>query len=97
MNVDLALATPDENHGNFIIRVTLVDNLDIDIYHIFYDLVDIYLNEYSRFGHFNMNLSDALYSDTSNGEYTTEIMMPSINRSRRGISDLHRRSCTWWR
>lgn len=77
MNMDLASATQDENQGNFIIRVTLVDDLDFDIDHIFYDLVNIYVKEYSQYGHFNMDLSDALYSDTSNGEYITEIIMPS--------------------
>ncbi len=61
--------------GNFIILVTVVDDLDDD--HNFYDLVDIYVKEYPQYGHFNIDLTDALYSDTSDGEYTTEIIMPS--------------------
>jgi hypothetical protein len=74
---DVAIATQDENQGNFIIRATLVDDLNIDIGHIFSDLVDIYVKEHPEYGHFNMDLSDALYSDTSDGQYTTEIVMPS--------------------
>ncbi len=77
MNTDVAIATQGENQGNFIIRATLVDDLDIDIDHVFSDLVDIYVKEHPEYGHFNIDLSDALYSDTSDGEYTTEIVMPS--------------------
>lgn len=77
MITDVAIATQGENQGNFIIRATLVDDLDIDIDHIFSDLVDIYVEEHPEYGHFNIDLSDALYSDTSNGEYTTDIVMPS--------------------
>ena len=61
--------------GNFVIQVTVVDDLDDD--HNFYDLVDIYVKEHPQYGHFNIDLTDALYSDTSDGEYTTEIIMPS--------------------
>jgi hypothetical protein len=74
---NVAVATQGENQGNFIIRVTLIDDLDIDIDHIFSDLVDIYIKEHPEYGHFNIDLSDALYSDTSNGKYTTDIVMPS--------------------
>jgi hypothetical protein len=74
---DVAIATQGENLGNFIIRTTLVDDLDIDIDHVFSDLVDIYVKEHPEYGHFNIDLSDALYSDTSDGEYTTDIVMPS--------------------
>jgi hypothetical protein len=61
--------------GNFVIQVTVVDDLDDD--HNFYDLVDIYVKEHPQYGHFNIDLTDALYSDNSDGEYTTEIIMPS--------------------
>ncbi len=61
--------------GNFVIQVTVVDDLDDD--HNFYDLVNIYVKEHPQYGHFNIDLTDALYSDTSDGEYTTEIIMPS--------------------
>jgi hypothetical protein len=61
--------------GNFIIQVTVGDDLDDD--HNFYDLVAIYVKEYPQYGHFNIDWTDALYSDTSDGEYTTEIIMPS--------------------
>ncbi len=74
---DVAIATQGENQGNFIIRATLVDDLNIDIDRVFSDLVDIYVKEHPEYGHFNMDLSDALYSDTSDGQYTTEIVMPS--------------------
>ena len=77
MNTNVATATQGENQGNFIIRATLVDYLDVDIDHVFSDLVDIYVKEHPEYGHFNIDLSDALYSDTSNGEYTTDIVMPS--------------------
>jgi hypothetical protein len=77
MNTEVTLATQDESQGNFIIRVTLIDDLDIDIDHVFFDLVDVYVKEHPEYGHFNIDLSDALYSDTSNGEYTTDIVMPS--------------------
>lgn len=60
---------------NFIIKVTVVDDLDDNI--SFYDLVDIYVKEYPQYGHFDIDLTDALYSDTSDGEYTIEIIMPS--------------------
>jgi len=76
-DTEVTLATQGENQDNFIIRVSLVDNLDIDIDHVFSDLVDIYVKEHPEYGHFNIDLSDALYSDTSNGEYTTDIVMPS--------------------
>ncbi|HET6589505.1 MAG TPA: hypothetical protein VFG45_05005 [Candidatus Nitrosocosmicus sp.] len=75
--MNVAMASQGENQGNFIIRVTLIDDSRIDIDHVFYDLVDIYVKEHPEYGHFNMDLSDALYSDTSNGEYTTDIVMPS--------------------
>ncbi len=77
MIMDVAIATQGEKQGNFIIRATLVGDLDIDIDHVFSDLVDIYVKEHPEYGHFNIDLSDALYSDTSNGEYTTDIVMPS--------------------
>ncbi|HET6589630.1 MAG TPA: hypothetical protein VFG45_05650 [Candidatus Nitrosocosmicus sp.] len=76
-NTDVALASQGENQGNFIIRVTLADDLNIEIDHVFYDLVDVYVKEHPEYGHFNIDLSDALHSDTSNGEYTTDIVMPS--------------------
>lgn len=66
MNTNITNATQGENQGNFIIRVTLVDDLDNDIDRVFSDLVDIYVKEHSEYGHFNIDLSDALYSDTSN-------------------------------
>lgn len=75
--VDVAMASQGENQGNFIIRATLIDDLDVDIDHIFSDLVDIYVKEHPEYGHFNIDLSDALYSDTSDGQYTTDIVMPS--------------------
>lgn len=77
MIMDVAIATQGEDQGNFIIRATLVDDLDIDIDRVFSDLVDIHVKEHPEYGHFNIDLSDALYSDTSNGEYTTDIVMPS--------------------
>ncbi|MDN5846903.1 MAG: hypothetical protein L0H53_11585 [Candidatus Nitrosocosmicus sp.] len=77
MNTDVAIATQGENQGKFVIRVTLIDDSGIDIDHVFSDLVDIYVEEHPEYGHFNIDLSDALYSDTSDGEYTTDIVMPS--------------------
>ena len=77
MDTNVANSTQSENQGNFIIRVTLVDDLDNDIDRVFSDLVDIYVKEHSEYGHFNIDLSDALYSDTSDGQYTTDIVMPS--------------------
>lgn len=77
MNTNVTNATQGENQGNFIIRVTLVDDLDNNIDHVFSNLVDVYVKEHFEYGHFNIDLSDALYSDTSNGEYTTDIVMPS--------------------
>jgi hypothetical protein len=77
MIMDVAIATQGENQGNFIIRVTPVDDSDNDIDLVFSDIVDIYVKEHPEYGHFNIDLSDALYSDTSNGEYTTDIVMPS--------------------
>ncbi|MDR4492414.1 MAG: hypothetical protein R2685_16215 [Candidatus Nitrosocosmicus sp.] len=82
-NTDEALASQGGNQGNFIIRVTLIDDSNIDIHHVFYDLVDIYIKEHPQYGHFNIDLSDALYSDTFNGEYTTDIVLPS------GVIDIH--------
>ena len=74
---EVADATQGENQGNFIIRVTLIDDLDIGIDRLLYDLVDIYVKEHPEYGHFNIDLTDALYSDTSDGEYMTDIVMPS--------------------
>ena len=76
MNTNVTNATHGENQGNFIIRVTLVDDLDNAISRVFSDLVDIYVKEHSEYSHSNIDLSDALYSDTSNGEYTTDIVIP---------------------
>ncbi|MDR4492025.1 MAG: hypothetical protein R2685_14180 [Candidatus Nitrosocosmicus sp.] len=69
------MASEPVSKGNFIVQVTVVDDLDDD--HNFNVLVDIYVKEYPQYGHFNIDLTDALYSDTSDGEYTTEIIMPS--------------------
>jgi hypothetical protein len=77
MIMDVAIATQGEDQGNFIIRATLVDDLDIDIDRVFSDLVDIHVKEHPEYGHFNIDLSDSLYSNTSNGEYTTDIVTPS--------------------
>ncbi|MDN5846405.1 MAG: hypothetical protein L0H53_09045 [Candidatus Nitrosocosmicus sp.] len=46
MIADLALASQGGNQGNFIIRATLIDDSNIDIDNVFYDLVDIYIKEH---------------------------------------------------
>ena len=73
----------------------MVDDLDDD--HNFYDLVDIYVKEHPQYGHSNIELTDALYSDTSDGKYPTEIIMPSGLIEITRIPGLHRRSCIRWR
>ncbi|WP_134483564.1 hypothetical protein [Candidatus Nitrosocosmicus franklandus] len=65
------------DEDSFIVQITLVDDLNIDIDSIFYDLVNIYIHEYPDYGRFNMDLGGALYSDSSDGEYTFQIRIPA--------------------
>lgn len=71
------VASQADNDGKkFIVIVTLIDDSEIDINLNFYDTVDLYIQEFPKYGHFNIDLSDALYSESTNGNYTTQIVLP---------------------
>ena len=76
-NLTYASVQDSDNKRKFIINVNLVDDLNGETNSISFDTVDIYVEEYPRYGIFGIDLDDAMYSDSNNGDYSTKIVMPS--------------------
>lgn len=76
-NLTNAFAQDSDNKGKFIVNVNLVDNLNSETNLISFDIVNIYIEEHPQYGHFGIDLDDAMYSDSNDGFYSTKIVMPS--------------------
>ncbi len=76
-NLTNAFAQESDNKGKFIVNVNLVDNLNSETNLLSFDIVDIYIEEHPQYGHFGIDLDDAMYSDSNDGYYSTKIVMPS--------------------
>lgn len=76
-NLTYASVQDSDNKRKFIINVNLVDDLNGETNSISFDTVDIYIKEYPRYGIFGIDLDDAMYSNSNNGDYSTKIVIPS--------------------
>ncbi|MGD9674781.1 MAG: hypothetical protein AB7U98_15045 [Candidatus Nitrosocosmicus sp.] len=76
-NLTYASVQDSDNKRKFIINVNLVDDLNGETNSISFDTVDIYVKEYPRYGIFGIDLDDAMYSNSNNGDYSTKIVIPS--------------------
>lgn len=76
-NLTYASVQESDNKRKFIINVNLVDDLNGETNSISFDTVDIYVKEYPRYGIFGIDLDDAMYSNSNNGDYSTKIVIPS--------------------
>ena len=74
-NLTDAFAQESDNKRMFIVNVNLVGGLNSETNNICFDTVDVYVEEYPQYGYFGIDLDDARYSDSDDGDYSTKIVM----------------------
>jgi hypothetical protein len=60
MNLINAFAQENDNKGKFIMNIKLADNLDIETNNISFNIVNIYVKEHPKYGHFGINLDESM-------------------------------------
>ena len=70
-----AFAQESDNKRMFIVNVNLVGGLNSETNNISFDTVDVYVEEYPQYDYFGIDLDDARYSDSDDGDYSTKIVM----------------------